>query len=422
MDNEEIQLLENNIIGSFLLDENTHRYIREFDTDFFITKKSKTIFNVIKELFYNKQDINLITISNKMSNGMSNNTKILQELTQITDDTVTTADIESSINKLKDINMRVCMTNLLTNTLSEIRNGLKESFEIKKDLQKNLVLLKDTSKVELDTIDKVFFNTLDDLEKKASRGTDYSLYSGFIAWDKITDGFHENELTCIGARPGTGKTAIAVNIATNIAKRGKKVYFCSLEMSPEQLMHRIIAAASNINTQLFRNGRITEEEYKKIADTTNDILEMSISIDTKTRTIEDLENVAILLREHEEVDIIIVDYLTLLKSKSKYASRELEVAEISRRLKLLALDLKIPIVILVQLNRDAENRVPTMATIRESGSIEQNCDNIVFLHNPNAQGNAVDTIDFIIEKQRQGATGSFKLKFDKRISLFKNMV
>ena len=84
--------------------------------------------------------------------------------------------------------------------------------------------------------------------------------------------------------------------------------------------------------------------------------------------------------------------------------------------------MKIPIIILVQLNRDAENKVPTMATIRESGSIEQNCDNIVFLHNPNAQGNAVDVIDFIIEKQRQGATGNFKLKFDKRISLFKNMV
>ncbi len=221
MDSSEIELLENNILGAFMNDTSSHRFIRELDTDLFVSKKAKTIFKVIKELFYDKQEINIITINNKLSTGM-NNSKALDELIKISDSIITTAFVESSIEKLKDINMRICLTNILTNSLSEVKNSTKESFEIKKDLQKNLVILKDTSKIDLEAFGDVYFNTLQEIENKKNKGTDYSLYTGFFDWDKLTDGFHENELTCIGARPGTGKTAIAINIANNIARRREK--------------------------------------------------------------------------------------------------------------------------------------------------------------------------------------------------------
>lgn len=252
-------------------------------------------------------------------------------------------------------------------------------------------------------------------------GEDYSYYTGFFELDKLTDGLHENELTAIGARPGTGKTAFALNIATRISKK-KKVYFCSLEMSSEQIMQRIIANYCYINTQFLRTGRINQDDMAKIAKGTDKIIDLNLNIDTKTRNIEDLENIAYALKDKNEIDLLIIDYLTLLKSKEKYMSRELEVAEISRRLKLLALDLNIPILVLVQLNRDAENKVPTMANIRESGSIEQNCDNIIFLHNSSDEKRVVETIDVILEKQRQGTTGKIQLNFDKKYSYFKNIV
>ena len=259
------------------------------------------------------------------------------------------------------------------------------------------------------------------MKKKKQKGDDYSFYTGFFDLDKYTDGLHDSELTCVGARPGVGKTAFALNIAINIAQKGKKVYFCSLEMSAEQIMQRIIGYYTGINTQFLRTGRLKNEEMAKIAEQTNNILSLNLKIDTKIRYIEDLENVIFELKEKEEIDVLIVDYLTLLKSKEKFAIRELEVAEISRKLKLLALDLKIPVVILVQLNRDAENKVPTMANIRESGSIEQNCDNIIFLHNEDLDKQP-NIITVILEKQRQGTTGSLKLMFNKRYSRFVNIV
>lgn len=191
-------------------------------------------------------------------------------------------------------------------------------------------------------------------------------------------------------------------------------------MSSEQLMQRIIANYCSINTQFLRTGRIQDNEVIKIADQTNDILNLNLKIDTKTREIEELENIVINLKDKNEIDLLIIDYLTLLKSREKYMSRELEVADISRKLKLLALDLHIPIIILVQLNRDAENKVPSMSNIRESGSIEQNCDNIIFLHKEDNEKKLVENIKVILEKQRQGGTGVVELKFDKKYSRFSN--
>lgn len=214
-----------------------------------------------------------------------------------------------------------------------------------------------------------------------------------------------------------------MNIAENIAKKNKKVYFCCLEMSSLQLAQRIISNHTQINTQLLRTGNLTQDHMLKIAEATDRILKLSLKIDTATRYIEELENKIYMLKDKEEIDVLVVDYLTLLKSKGKYSSRELEVAEISRRLKLLALDIKIPIIILVQLNREAENRVPTMSTIRESGSIEQNCDNIIFLHIDNEETLKLKPkIKIVLAKQRQGSIGEFDIYFDKKFSKFTNKV
>lgn len=415
-------MLENNIIAAFIIDKDTHRHIKQLSEDMFINSNTKRLFKIIKELYINKKEIDLISISNQLTTGIEKETDILQELIKITDDLVTTSNIESNIEKLKDINLRNQIKDIIIKAAKNLKDVNIDTLDIKKELLKNVENIKDTRNIKVaDNIQDSFVKTLDEIEQKYQKGEDYSLYTGFFDLDKLTDGLHENELTAIGARPGTGKTAFALNIATNIAsKKKKKVYFCSLEMSSEQIMQRIIASYCYINTQFLRTGRLNNEDMAKIAQGTNKIVDLNLNIDTKTRSIEDLENVAYALRDKNEIDVLIIDYLTLLKSKEKFASRELEVAEISRKLKLLALDLHIPIVVLVQLNRDAENKVPTMANIRESGSIEQNCDNILFLHNSSDEKKTVEVIDVILEKQRQGTTGKIQLRFDKKYSKFKN--
>lgn len=419
-----IEFLENNIIGAFIIDKDTHRYIKQLSEDMFISKKAKRIFSVIKGLYINKKQINLISVNNCLTTGVKKEVDTLQYLVKITDDIVTTSDIENNIEKLKDINLRNRIKEIIIKATNDLKDVNIDTLVIKKELLRNVESIKDTRNVKVaDNVQDSFIKTLDAIEQKYQKGEDYSLYTGFFELDKLTDGLHENELTAIGARPGTGKTAFALNIATNIAaKESKKVYFCSLEMSSEQIMQRIIAQNCYINTQFLRTGRVNNEDMEKIAKGTNEIIALNLNIDTKTRNIEDLENIAYALKDKNEMDLLIIDYLTLLKSKEKFASRELEVAEISRKLKLLALDLNIPIIVLVQLNRDAENKVPTMANIRESGSIEQNCDNILFLHNSSDEKKAVEVIDVILEKQRQGATGKIQLKFDKKYSRFANII
>ncbi len=420
--NDNIEFLENNVLAAFILDVETHRYIKELTEDFFHISRSKAIFKIIKNLYLNKQDINIITINNKLI-GNNSGAGYLQELMHITDNFISSANIQDSINKLQDINIRFQIQNVLTAAFKNLKDTNNDPIEIRKDIIKEISSIQDTRNISIaENMQDAFIKTLDSIENKYKKGEDYSYYTGFFELDKLTDGLHECELTAIGARPGVGKTAIAINIATNIAKKNKKVYFCSLEMSTEQLMQRIIASFCRINTQFLRTGRMQASEMESLAAMTEQILKLNLKIDTRTRNIEELENIAITLKDKNEIDLLIIDYLTLLKSKEKYMSREIEVAEISRRLKLLALDLKIPIIILVQLNRDAENKVPTMANIRESGSIEQNCDNIIFLHNENDEKKPVEVLDVILEKQRQGTTGIIKLAFDKKYSTFKNIV
>lgn len=418
--NSGIEFLENNIIAAFITDKSSHYKIKELSEEFFMTEKSKKIFKIIKNLFLNHEEINIITITNKLTSG-KNSTKILEELIKITDEVIINVNIDTYIEKLKDIHLRNKIQKIIVNTAKKINNVEFDVQDIKKELIKNLISIKDERQLDnAESIQDSFTKTLDSIESKHNKSEDFSYFTGFFELDKLTDGLHENELTAIGARPGVGKTAFAINIATNIAKKKRKVYFCSLEMSSEQLMQRIIANYCSINTQFLRTGRIQDNEVIKIADQTNDILNLNLKIDTKTREIEELENIVINLKDKNEIDLLIIDYLTLLKSREKYMSRELEVADISRKLKLLALDLHIPIIILVQLNRDAENKVPCMSNIRESGSIEQNCDNIIFLHKEDNEKKLVENIKVILEKQRQGGTGVVELKFDKKYSRFSN--
>lgn len=416
----DIELLENQIIGSFILDKDTHRYINKLTESYFSLDNSKKIFNIIKQLHKENKEISVITINNKLAVN-TDETQVLKKLFEITDNIITTADIKTAIEKLKDNYNRKEIHKLILKINKDIRNADKTVSEIKKEIMQDINNIKNDAENIAENMQDVFIKVLGDIEEKKQKGDDYSFYTGFFDLDKYTDGLHNSELTCIGARPGVGKTAFALNIAINIAQKGKKVYFCSLEMSAEQIMQRIIGYYTGINTQFLRTGRLKNEEMAKIAEQTNNILSLNLKIDTKIRYIEDLENVIFELKEKEEIDVLIVDYLTLLKSKEKFAIRELEVAEISRKLKLLALDLKIPVIILVQLNRDAENKVPTMANIRESGSIEQNCDNIIFLHNEDLDKQP-NIITVILEKQRQGTTGSLKLMFNKRYSRFVNIV
>jgi replicative DNA helicase len=189
-------------------------------------------------------------------------------------------------------------------------------------------------------------------------------------------------------------------------------------MSEEQIITKLISRIARVNSGKIRNGNLDEQEILRIADATSKIHDYNFSILTKCRTIQQIEIEAKKLKSKGKLDLLVIDYLQLVKNSGQFTNREQQVADISRTLKLMSLDLDIPIIALCQLNRNAAKAVPTMADIRESGSIEQDADNIIFLYDQ-SENDAFVVVD--LQKQRAGNTGSLKIKFNKHNSEFVNV-
>lgn len=190
-------------------------------------------------------------------------------------------------------------------------------------------------------------------------------------------------------------------------------------MSETQLIQKLIAKEGQIDSYKMRLGTLEDKEWLKIAETSSRLANLSLNINTKIRTIERLELEAKKLKNKNKLDLIIIDYIQLLKSKEKYNIREQEVAEISRKLKLMSLELDIPIIALCQLNRKADVGEPTLADLRESGSLEQDADNIIFIYKENEED--IETT-LKLAKQRAGEVGKVKVKFDRATSTFRNII
>lgn len=210
-----------------------------------------------------------------------------------------------------------------------------------------------------------------------------------------------------------------MQIAEKIASKGKAVAYVSLEMSEEQVIQKILSKKTKINSRKIRNGDLTQNEIDKVSIACNEITQIPMSILTKSNTIQQIEIEARRMKNRNKMDLLVIDYLQLVRNLGNFKSREQEVADISRTLKLLSLEIDIPIIALCQLNRNASRNEPTLADIRESGAIEQDADNVIFLYPQEEEDSNIITVD--LQKQRAGNTGSFKLKFNKMNSEFINI-
>ena len=213
---------------------------------------------------------------------------------------------------------------------------------------------------------------------------------------------------------GTGKTTLALQIAEYIAKKGVETAIVSLEMSYTQIIQKMLAKKTRVNTYKMRLGTLEEDDFAKIGLVCGEMTALPIHLITNARTLQHIENIARKLKN--------IDYIQLIKNKGKFNSREQEVADITRTLKLLSLELKIPIIGLCQLNRNASRQEPMLSDLRESGAIEQDADNVLFLYQEKEQEVAVIDITLKIAKQRAGETGKVYLKFNKAMSEFKGVI
>lgn len=256
--------------------------------------------------------------------------------------------------------------------------------------------------------------------------------TGFSKLDEITSGLNRSDLVLIGARPAMGKTSFALNIARNVGMTGKKVIFFSLEMSNEQLAARVLSTEARVESNKLRSGNISNDEWMRLAEATDRLTKCNLYFDdTSTITVPDIKSK---IKRTKDVDCIVIDYLGLMQSATKKENRVQEITEITRGLKMLAKDLKIPVVCCAQLSRGPEkngkssNR-PMLSDLRDSGSIEQDADIVMMLYREGYYKNSSQNADEIdmtqadvdVAKNRHGPTDRIKLHWDGQFTLFSTL-
>lgn len=410
---------EENIISSILVNQDNHKYIDQIEIKDFYYQTNMKIFELIKELRQREETIDILTVKELGVNKKYDGLKLLKTMSDMTDRLVYSGNIEKYIKILKNYSMRRKIFSISKSICEEIEeiDINKDEIEIKNEIVQKFMDLKTINNDTMNEMSEVMIETLKDIENKYQKRDDLRYKTGYLDLDRIIEGLHEQELTIVAARPGVGKTAFALQMAEHIAKRGVYTYFVSLEMSEKQLGNRIIAREAGIDSHVLRMGWLTEENFITINEKASEISKLPMIIDSNVTTIQDIESKANELKQDKNLGLIVIDYLQLLKSKNKFTGREQEVADISRRLKLLSKKLDIPVVALCQLNRETEKRRrPLLADLRESGSLEQDADNVIFLYIEEEEKvkNRVINVETIVAKQRNGPTGTVKIKFNKQ--------
>lgn len=385
------------------------------ETDFAF-ERNKRIIKAINELKAEKKEISIISLQSRIS---ANNKQVIEYLTSLSEYVyATTADY--IYNQVIELSKKRKLMELLQKSITELMEA--ENIDIfMQDKIKQINKIAEINEKEQTFVEQVV-ETSTEIEKNTLQKPDYTLYTGITDLDKMICGLHKQELTIIGARPGVGKTTLALQIAEHIAERGTETAIISLEMSDTQVIQKLISRRARINSYKMRMGTLETKELEQIGIVSAEIAELPIHLITKARTIQHIENIARKLKNKNNLGLMVIDYIQLIKNKGKFNSREQEVADITRTLKLLSLELNIPIVGLCQLNRNAARQEPTLADLRESGAIEQDADNILFLYQEAESTETVVDITLKLAKQRAGETGKISLKFNKANSEFREVI
>ena len=425
---------EQAIIGSMLTDRDAVisaiEILKEED---FYREDNKAIYTAILNLYNRAEPIDIITVKSELeSMGKFEQVGGLEYLAELPEKVPTTANAmkyikiveeKSTLRRLiKTANEIIELGYSPTEDVEDIMEGAeKKIFNIMQEKnQKGYAPIKDVL-VES-------FTKLEELYNRKQHIT--GVPSGFTELDYRTAGFHGSELILIAARPAMGKTAFALNIATNAAvKANVPVAVFSLEMSKEQLVNRILCSESMVDSNKVRTGKLEEDDWTKLAGAIGPLSEAEIFIDdTPGINITEIRAKCRKLKLEKNIGMVVIDYLQLIQGSNKRGgSREQEISEISRSLKILAKELDVPVIALSQLSRAAEQRAdhrPMLSDLRESGAIEQDADIVMFLYRDdyyNKESAEKDIAEVIIAKQRGGSTGTVKLYWMGNYTKFVNI-
>ncbi len=429
---------EQSVLGAtFYSKEALQKVCDDLTRDDFYIDAHALIFDTLKELNDEGTPVDITIVSDRLeSNKNLVSVGNIEYLLDIINSVPNAANVDYYIKIVHD---KSVLRNLIKASNEITANSYtsdKTVNDILDDAESKIFnVVKKRSTSEFRDIQDVIFKAQSDLETLSKNKNEITgLATGFYELDKLTSGLHENELIIIAARPAMGKTAFTLNLCTNVAMNTKKaVAIFTLEMSAEQLVNRMFSSVGQIDFSKFRNGNFNNDDWKSLSEAVSKLADTNIKIDdTPGLSVSDIRSKARRLAASKDgLALVVIDYLQLILGSAKNAgNRQQEVGEISRSLKMMALELHVPVIAVAQLSRAVEGRPdkrPLMSDLRESGSIEQDADMVAFLYrddyyNKEAKVSDVSISEFIIGKNRSGPTSTIEFLFKGNTVTFANYI
>lgn len=429
---------EQSVLGAMLLDpEAALRAAELVDDTMFYREAHRRLWRAMRALVEQRMVIDHVTIREELirRNDLESIGGIAY-LGELVNAVPTAANIEYHVRILREKAIQRRLIEAATQIITETYEQKGAASELLDSAEARIFKIAETRRDDGFTrIKGMLWPTMERIEKLQGRASALTgVPSGFRELDNLTTGFQPSELVIIAARPSMGKTAFCLNVATHAAIEGHGVAIFSLEMSKESLVQRMLCAEARVNSQAVRQGTLGSMEFSRLARAAGILQNSPVWIDdTPALTLLEMRSKARRLRADNEVKLVVVDYLQLMRSPEYAENRVQEISDISRSLKALARELEVPVIALSQLSRASEQRggerLPLLSDLRDSGAIEQDADLVLFIHRPEMYkdlrdkaeqaGESIDgRTDLILAKHRNGPTGTVDLHFHRQFTRF----
>jgi replicative DNA helicase len=428
---------EQAVLGAMLLDQDAAlRGVEILDDALFYREGHRRLFRAMRRLIERRVVIDHITLRDELERKSELEAAGGEVyLGELIDAAVTAANLEAHAAIVREKAVLRQLIEASTALVSQAYEGALPANELLDEAESRIFQISQYRKAEgFSRLKEMLWPTMERIEKLHQQGKQITgVPSGFKDLDDMTTGFQPNDLIIVAARPSMGKTAFCLNIAAHAAESGAGVALFSLEMSKESLVQRLLCAEARVDSQRVRRGSLSDADFTMLARAAGVLSTCPIWIDdTPALTLLEMRSKARRLRMENEVKLIVVDYLQLMRSPGYAENRVQEISDISRSLKALARELEVPVIALSQLSRASEQRggerKPILSDLRDSGAIEQDADLVIFIHRPemyeqlDRDGNSNEgKAELILAKHRNGPTGTLDLYFHKQFTRFASM-
>ena len=422
---------------AFLQRDALDKIIDEVNDEMFLDPRNKEIYRTMKVLHNNNIPVDIQTICNELDKSKSlSKVGGVEYLTDVINAVPSVANLEYYI---KIIFEKSVLRNIIDTTNQIQQECYDESDDvvnIVENAERSILgIYKDKMGRDIKKLQEILPEVQKQIDQIVASKTDFTgIRTGFTGLDKLTRGLSKKQVIIIAGRPGCGKSAFSLNVGLNAAiNNGNSVALFSLEMGEEEIVKRMYGCKGRIDGDVIKTGRFKNTDWKRWNEATSQFADAKFYVDDSGgMTVSEIRRKCRKLKNSADgLDLIIIDYLQLLSSSNKYSGQRVqEVGEISRDLKKLAMELDIPVIALAQLSRSVEQRrgddkKPKLSDLRESGSIEQDADIVLFLHSDEYgqyEGNKNRKIELLVAKNRSGSTGTVNLTFEMNTGLFTNYV